>query len=681
VRARRTPVLQECAAGADGDKAMRQLAHRALALAQIAAGVALAAFAVHAVLPDSGRVAWLFDYVVYYAIVVGAAVFVTLRAALVRGHRWGWAVMSLALWLYVAAEFVWLAFIGNDPNAPYPSVADYLWLSFYPAAYVALVLLFRSRFTGITSGLWIDGLTAALAAATLGSAVLLEEMLKLTEGSTATVATGLAYPLGDVVLLSLVIAAFALTAWRPGRVWWLLGLSLLVFAVGDSIYLYTSAKGTYVEGRLLDLTWPAALLFIAVASWQDTYAARRIDIRGRSLLAVPSVCAVIAAGVLTVDHFARLNLLAIVLALGTLVCVLVRLGLAFRENGRLLQLTRSEAITDALTGLGNRRLLLRDLEQALDPAHASTALLVIYDLDGFKGYNDTFGHPAGDALLGRLGRKLEATVAGHGQAYRLGGDEFCLLAEVDGGQIGELLEQTIVALTESGEGFEIGCSFGAVVLPEEAEHPEGALRLADERLYGQKHGKRTERDRPHELLLAALYEREPGLHTHLQGVVDLATQTARVLGLSDAKIDELRRAAQLHDIGKISIPDQILYKNGPLDEEEWVFVRQHSVVGERILTASPALRSLGPIVRSTHERWDGTGYPDGLAGEEIPVASRIIAACDAYAAMTVPRAHRPALPHNEALEQLQANAGTQFDPAVVDALVASIRLRARSLAA
>jgi diguanylate cyclase (GGDEF)-like protein len=660
---------------------MRHVAHRALTAAQVAAGVALVAFAAHTLLPDSGGIAWFFDYVVYYAIVVGAAAFVTLRAVFVPGHRWGWAVMALALWLYVAAEFVWLAFIGNDPNAPYPSIADYLWLSFYPAAYVALVLLFRSRFTGITPGLWIDGLTAALAAAALGSAVLVEEVLQITEGPTSTVVTGLAYPLGDVVLLSLAIAAFSLTAWRPGRVWWLIGLSLLVFAVGDSIYLYLSAKGRYVEGQLLDVAWPAALLFMAVAAWQDSFAARRIDVRGRALLAVPAACALIAAGVLTVDHFARVNLLAIVLSLATLVCVLVRLGLTFHENGRLLQLTRSEAITDALTGLGNRRQLMRDLERALEPESTPTALLVIYDLDGFKGYNDTFGHPAGDALLARLGRKFEATVAGSGHAYRLGGDEFCLLAPVDGAEVGVILEQTIVALTESGEGFEIGCSFGAVVLPEEAGHPEGALRLADERLYAQKHGKRTERDRPHELLLAALYEREPGLHTHLQGVVELATETARILGLADAEIDELRRATQLHDIGKIAIPDQILYKAGPLDEEEWVFVRQHSVVGERILTASPALRSIGPIVRSTHERWDGAGYPDGLVGEQIPLASRIIGACDAFAAMTVARAHRPAFTQAEALEQLQANAGSQFDPTVVDALVACVRRRARSLAA
>ena len=661
---------------------MRHGTQRAVTVAQLAAGIALAAFVVHTLVPDGGRVAWAFDYPVYYSLVVCAVLLAVARSIAVPRHRAGWAAMAIAMALYASGEFVWVLVIGNDANVPYPSVADYLWLGFYPAAYVGLILLFRARFTGITTGLWIDGVTAALAAATLGSAVIVQAVLEITDGPFSTVATGLAYPLGDVILLSLVIAAFSLTAWRPGGAWWLFGVSLLLFACGDSIYLYLTAKDKYVEGQPLDAAWPAALLLIAVAAWQDQKGVRQIDVRGRALLAVPAACALLAAGVLALDHFESVNLLAICLAVGTILCVLVRLGLAFRDNGRLLDLTRSEAITDVLTGLGNRRRLLSDLERRCqDDAGPTSTLLVIYDLDGFKGYNDSFGHPAGDALLARLGRKLEAAVDGDGGAYRLGGDEFCLLADIDDEGVGQILEQSIVALAESGEGFEVGCSFGAVLIPDEVGHPEGALRLADERLYAQKHGKRTERDRPHELLLAALYEREPGLHSHLQGVAELAKATGRRLGLAEAELDELARAAQLHDIGKIAIPDQILHKAGPLDEEEWVFVRQHSVVGERILAASPALRSVGPIVRSTHERWDGNGYPDGLVGIEIPLAARIIAVCDAFAAMTSSRAHRPARSEAEALEQLQANAGAQFDPAVVDAVVACIRLRSQSLAA
>lgn len=661
---------------------MRLAVNRVVTVAQIATVLALIGFAAHTVLPDGGRVAWTFDYVVYYAIVVAAMLTTALRALVVPEHRLGWAAMAVAVWSYGIAEFMWLVWLANDPDPPYPSTADAFYLGFYPAAYAGLILLFRSRFTGLTPGLWIDGLTAALAAGALGSAVIVEAVLDTTDGPFAVVATNISYPLGDVILLSLVIAAFSLTAWRPGRTWWLIGASLLLFAVGDSMYLWATATGTYVEGRLLDLTWPAALLLISVAAWRDDTRGRRVDIQGRALLAVPAVCAIVAAAILTADHFHRVNLLAILLSLAALACVLVRLSLTFRENRRLLELTRSEAITDALTGLGNRRCLLTDLATRLEQgATEPSSLLVVFDLDGFKGYNDSFGHPAGDALLNRLGRKLAAAVDGGGAAYRMGGDEFCALAETGADDAERLLDATVAALGERGEGFDVGCSFGAVIIPDEADHAEAALRLADERLYAQKHTKRTERDRPHELLLAALYEREPDLHLHLTGVADLAEATGEKLALPTTELQELRRAAQLHDIGKIAVPDQILHKPGPLDEEEWTFVRQHTVVGERILTASPSLRGLGPVIRATHENWDGSGYPDGLAGAAIPLASRIIAACDAFSAITADRAYRPARSAAAAIEELRRNTGTQFDPAVVDALAACVNDRLGSMAA
>jgi HD-GYP domain-containing protein (c-di-GMP phosphodiesterase class II) len=176
-------------------------------------------------------------------------------------------------------------------------------------------------------------------------------------------------------------------------------------------------------------------------------------------------------------------------------------------------------------------------------------------------------------------------------------------------------------------------------------------------------------------LLEALSLREPDLPEHLSSVAALAHETGRRLGLDDAALDELVRAAHLHDLGKLAVPDEILHKAGPLDEREWAFVRQHTLVGERILRASPDLRTVATIVRSTHERWDGTGYPDGLAGDDIPLASRILAACDTFTATTSPRPYRAELAEDEALAELERNAGTQFDPAVVAALVATVRSR------
>jgi diguanylate cyclase (GGDEF)-like protein len=656
--------------------AERPTVFRLAATAAVVGLAGLAAFVVHTLVPDAGRVAWLFDYPVYYGLVVLAVVLTVARAVLVPVHRAGWIAFAAAVTSFGAAEFVYQFYVLPHGDA-YPSVADALYLGFYALSYVGLILLFRARATEVTAGVWIDGVTAALAAGAIGSAILLEVVLETTEGPLSVVATNLAYPLGDVVLLSFVIAAFALTGWRPGRAWLWIGASLAVSALGDAIYLFASATGTYVEGASLDASWPAALLFVAFAAWQDDGREPRIDASGRSFLAVPAVCGLAAIGVLVVDHVQRFNVVAVCLATLTLGAVLARLALSFRENGRLLDQSRLEAITDPLTGLGNRRRLLEDLERAARTAtEESQAVLVVFDLDGFKAYNDAFGHPAGDALLARLGSKLTAVAGRSGCAYRLGGDEFCLLARSHAAAVGALVDEGVDALTEEGEGFAVTSSFGVVFLPGDAGAASDALRIADQRLYAQKHQRRAQRDRPHVVLLQALYEREPSLQSHLEDVSELALAVGRELGLTGASLEELHRAAQLHDVGKIAIPDAILRKPGPLDEEDWAFVRQHTVIGERILGASPSLRAVGPLVRASHERWDGHGYPDGLAGAAIPLAARIVAACDAFDAMTGPRPYRAELGVDAAVAELERCAGSQFDPAVVTALVRLVRDRA-----
>ena len=280
--------------------------------------------------------------------------------------------------------------------------------------------------------------------------------------------------------------------------------------------------------------------------------------------------------------------------------------------------------------------------------------MMFFDLDGFKGYNDTFGHPAGDALLARLGAKLATVPGAGGRAYRLGGDEFCLIATVADGEAEPLIDRACAALTERGEGFEIETSFGAIMLPDEATEANHALQLADERLYAQKYSRRGESDRTMAALLEALSVREPELEAQVAGVGSLAGDVGRMLGLRRDELEELDRAAQLHDLGKLAVPDEILSKPGPLDDREWAFVRQHTIVGERILRASPALRSVATVVRASHENWDGSGYPDGLSGEEIPLASRIIRACNAFVAMTSTAPYREAMPRRRSAQRAHA---------------------------
>jgi two-component system, cell cycle response regulator len=653
---------------------------RGAAALQLCAAAGLALFAVHTLVADQGGFAEFMDNRLYYALELAAVALCGARAIFVRRNRLGWLGLTLGVASFAAGDLVWAFWIAGLENPPYPSVADALYLGFYPAAYVGLVLLFRAHVRGATGGLWLDGVAALLAAAALGSAVLVEAVLETAGGSLSAVATNLAYPFGDVMLLALVLGTFVLTRGRAGRAWLLIGASLAVFGLTDSVYLFQTAKGTYAEGTPLDAGWPAALLLLGFAAWRDDRAGR-VDVGGRPLLLVPATAAAAGIAVLLVDHFDRVNLLALFLATAALAVVVARLGLTFRENRRLLEFSRHEAITDPLTGLANRRKLLDDLARRLEVVTPEEPwLLALYDLDGFKSYNDAFGHPAGDTLLLRVGHRLATVPGARGRAYRLGGDEFCLLAPAADGAAERLLDLSARALEERGEGFEISSSFGAVLLPADAHEPREALRLADARLYAQKHQKRARRERPHEVLLQALYGRGAEMHTHLQDVAALADQVGRMLGLTEGELDELHLASQLHDIGKLAIPDEVLLKPGPLDDDERRFIEQHTIVGERILCASPALRGAGLIVRSTHERWDGTGYPDELARADIPIAARIIFACDAYDAMMAARPYRPAMSAELALDELKRCAGTQFDPQVVGALVELLSDVARTLA-
>jgi two-component system, cell cycle response regulator len=639
-------------------------------LTRAASAAGLAAFAAYTLFaPPDDAYYTLFNTWVYDGLMVLAGVVVGSHAYLVARERAAWIVITVALACWTFGEIWYAAF---KPET-YPSMADLGFIAFYPLLYVGLVLLLRSRARTIGGTLWLDGATAALAAGAFGAAVIFELVADVTEGSTSVVVTNLSYPLGDVLLLSAVFGVFSLTVWRPGLRWTLLGLGVLATAMADSVYLFQSAEGTYVEGTWIDILWPTALLLIAASAWVHDRTREGLMVEGRPLLAVPAACAIIATGILVYDHFARLNFLAIVLSTATLVLVVVRLALTFRENSRLFELTRQEATTDVLTGLGNRRQLVADLERRLHEETVRPTLLMLFDLDGFKGYNDTFGHPAGDALLARLGEKLAAVPGRDGSAYRLGGDEFCLMAVVEDGEAEPLIDRACTALTERGEGFEIETSFGAIVLPDEATDASHALQMADERLYAQKYSRRGDSDRTMAALLETLSVREPSLQDQLAGVGSLAAGVGRMLGLRRDELDGLERAAQLHDLGKLAVPDEILSKPGPLDEREWAFVRQHTIVGERILRASPALRSVATVVRATHENWDGSGYPDGLSGEDIPLASRIIRACNAYVAMTSQRPYRDAMSVEEALDELARCAGSDFDPTVVRALVARVR--------
>ena len=614
-------------------------------------------------------------------VLLASAALILVRAFGAPRERTAWLLIGLGVLAWSLGEVYYTAVLWDAEVIAIPSPADVGYLLLPPLALAGILLLLRARARSVPRTLLVDGVIAGLAVGAFSAALVFDAVLDNVEGNALAVATNLAYPLGDLVLLSLIVGALAGTGWRLDRTWMLLAIGVSTFWLADSLYLVKTAEGTFVSGGPIDTGWWAGLFLIAIAAWQRPPARVRAP-QGESLrlIAVPLSFGLVSLALLVYDSFWSLNPLAIALAAASLVAVMIRLTLTFRENVAMLRHSRDEAMTDALTGLGNRRALSAAIEDLLpDDEEPARMVLALFDLDGFKHYNDTFGHPAGDALLVRLGRNLAACLERRGRAFRMGGDEFCVLIEPGADEPEQLVHSAAAALSESGDGFTIGCSFGAILLPEEASDPAEALRIADQRMYAQKHAGRMSAGRQSkDVLLRALTERSPDLGGHLSSVAELAERTARRLGLPADEVERVRHAGELHDAGKVAIPDGILSKPGPLTEDEWAFVRRHPLIGERIVRSAPSLSRVAELVRSTHERFDGAGYPDRLQADAIPLGSRIVAVCDAFDAMTSGRPYAAARTPGEALDELRRCSGTQFDPAVVEtfrAVVAETTLR------
>jgi diguanylate cyclase (GGDEF)-like protein len=623
------------------------------------------------------RLNHLFDNGVYNVLMFGAGLCVLARAITIKAQRPAWLMMGAGVLCWSLGELYFTLFV-EGPGAASGSLspADAFYLAFYLCVYSALMLLLGAHLRELRISIWLDGLIGGLGAATLGAAVVLPPLIIHARGDVGSMAVALAYPIADLLLLIFTIGALGITGWRPGRVWLLIAASLLLSAIADSSYLYQAATHSYRADTWVEGLWPGAAILLAIAARTPWPRPTRRRIEDWRLVLVPAVSLLTALGVLVYGNFPAVQLtpVAVILAAATVLAVSARLMLTVRENLVMLVGSRRLALTDPLTGLSNRRQLMEDLELACRMAKPDEPWqLAIYDLNGFKRYNDTFGHPAGDALLARLSDKLSAVVAAHGTAYRMGGDEFCVLIRASA-KDDSLVPDSVAALTERGPGFSIGAAHGEVSIPEEGSDSATILQLADQRLYERKDQTREGSAvlQLRDVLLQAFHERYPDLQEHQRGVGALVLAVGRRLGLEAEELDVLARAAELHDVGKIAIPDAILSKPSPLDDEEWRFMRRHTILGERILAAASALRPVAALVRSSHERFDGGGYPDGLKGKEIPLGARIIFVCDAYDAMTSDRAYSRAVAPAEAIHELRACSGTQFDAEVVETFIATL---------
>jgi two-component system cell cycle response regulator len=416
---------------------------------------------------------------------LGAALACALRAVMVRRERTAWALIAAAVTLWALGDAVGRALYHFDAEPPIPSVADILWLAFYPAAFAGILLLIRDRARNVGTAVWMDGLIAALAVAGLAAAVVLPAVGGGSGGDSAT--TNFIYVLCDSVLVSLVLVAFAVTGWGLDQTWVWLGGALTVFAFSDSLYVYEVAQRTYQSGGPLDAGWSLALLLVGLTAWRTAPLREGTGrLEAWRPIAFPIAFGLVALAVEVYDHFVNVSALSLALVSACLLAVLARLAATFADNQRMLRDSHQEARTDSLTGLANRRQLMTDLRATFTAPAPRRCVLLIFDLDGIKGFNDRVGHEAGDSLLARRGEALAQGLGAVGRAYRLGGDEFCVLVHDDRADPAAIDGLAGRALTEVGPEYRVSCSSGWAVVPDEAEDLSVALRLADRRMYAQK---------------------------------------------------------------------------------------------------------------------------------------------------------------------------------------------------
>ncbi len=358
-----------------------------------------------------------------------------------------------------------------------------------------------------------------------------------------------------------------------------------------------------------------------------------------------------------------------------------------------------QAATDSLTGLPNRRTLEARLEAAVEQAHQSGQPLsvLVLDLDDFKEINDRQGHDAGDGVLRVTARTLEAALRPGDLAGRLGGEEFLVLLPDTASRaawlVAERLRAAVTAQVLEGVPT-VTVSLGVATFPGHGVTSGELLRSADSAMYDAKALGRdrtvvfsprhptTHKDRTEDAqagwegyvgsvlaLAVAVDARDPSTHLHSQAVAGYAAAIATQLGLDGDRVEEVRIAGLLHDVGKVGVPDAVLQKPGPLTDEEWVQMRRHPEIGARILV-HPELAAVREWVLRHHEQPDGSGYPDGLIGAQIPIEARILAVADAYEAMIADRPYRRGLSPQIARAELEQGCGGQFDSEVVEAFLA-----------
>jgi diguanylate cyclase (GGDEF)-like protein len=602
-----------------------------------------------------------------------------------------WLLLGFGQVIYAAADtsFYVSHYVVGDMS--YPALADLFYLSHYPLVVAGLVLLIRLRSPGRDLPGLLDAALVAVVAGMLSWLYLLAPTAQAQVPTLAKV-TSLAYPMMDLAIFAVALRLMLSTGRRPVA-FVLLSANLLAVLTADSVYVLQQLSGTFSAGNFLDAIWLTGNLALGAAALHPTMRqvgdAAPLPDPGPGPARIIALCAaaLIAPATLLVEHSRGQygNTPVIALACGLLFLLsIARLAVLVAQQRWL-------ATTDVLTGLRTRRYFETQLATELVHAHRTGASLavLIADVDHFKSINDAYGHPGGDRVLVEIASRLRKGTRQEDVLSRYGGEEFAVLVRGatadDPLKIAERLRHAISSspvVVGDGMSVEVTISVGTATFPLHGTAQDELVMAADRALYAAKCKGRNRID------VGAVTDAgsAPGMIAYLEHVADvvdgwLSTQehgravsrwaglTAIELGLDSESVRQAALAGQLHDVGKILVPEEIWTKTTPLSDEDWQQVRRHPEDGYRMLCAVPGLADTAVVVRQHHERFDGTGYPDGLAGDRIRLEARIVAVCDSWAAMLADRPYHVPLTEDQACEELVRCRGRQFDPEVVDAFL------------
>ena len=419
---------------------------------------------------------------------------VALRAIRAKENRLPLALFAVGLGLYGLGNVLWSFWIEHLQNPPIPSICDGLWLIFYPLSYAGIVGFARVRgLRRLPAGVWLDAIIAGAGLAALGAALMFRPVLASATGSSAAVATELAYPIGDLLLAGLVVGVLALRGWRIDRAWALLGGGFLLLAVADCMYAVQVAAGSSRPSSMTNLIYVFSVALLAFAAWQVECQGRELRPASWWVWLVPAGFSLATLGLLLYDHVQRLDPVAFGLAIVTLLAAILRMALAFRDVRGLAE-ARWQATTDDLTALPNRRLFIRRAGEVIGAARLTEGSLsvLMVDLDNFKQLNDTLGHAAGDSLLRLIGPRLKRALRATDTVARLGGDDFAILLDPEPNEAGvvQVAEKVLHALREPfevrGLALRITASVGIASFPAHARDADELLQHASIAMYHAK---------------------------------------------------------------------------------------------------------------------------------------------------------------------------------------------------